>query len=125
MGRVYTELRENGRCLWALFDTGSKNTYIVRSALGQLPTQTLANPFQVGLGGKNRTADRMCNLEGFVEGRRVAVQAFVIDELGRDEKGRAIELLFGALAMQQWNIRVIPDEERLDLTHYPEEFIEY
>jgi hypothetical protein len=43
----------------------------------------------------------------------------VIDEIGQDEEGKPIEILFGALAMQQWGIRPVPDEERLDLTHYP------
>jgi hypothetical protein len=27
--------------------------------------------------------------------------------------------------MQRWGIRPVPDEERLDMTHYPEEFVEY
>ena len=49
----------------------------------------------------------------------------VIDEIGSDEDGALIEILFGALAMQQWGIRPIPDEERLDLSHYPEEFLEF
>jgi hypothetical protein len=29
------------------------------------------------------------------------------------------------LAMQQWGIRPVPDEECLDLSHYPEEFVEF
>ena len=29
------------------------------------------------------------------------------------------------LALRQWGIRSIPDEERLDLSHYPEEFVEF
>ena len=49
----------------------------------------------------------------------------VIDEIGKDEEGTSIDILFGALAMQQWGIRPIPDEEKLDLTHYPEEFLEF
>jgi hypothetical protein len=40
----------------------------------------------------------------------------VIEDIGNDEDGRPIEILFGALAMQQWGIRPVPDEERLDLT---------
>jgi hypothetical protein len=36
-----------------------------------------------------------------------------------------IEVLFGALAMQQWGIRPITDQEKLDLTHHPKEFVEY
>jgi len=49
----------------------------------------------------------------------------VVDEIGTDEDGRAIEILFGALAMRQWGIRLIPDEEKLDLSHYPDEFVEF
>ena len=60
-----------------------------------------------------------------VDGHQISTLALVIDEIGRDEDGKPIEILFGALAMQQWGIRPIPDEERLDLTHYPEEFVEF
>jgi hypothetical protein len=49
----------------------------------------------------------------------------VIDEIGKDGEGKDIEVLLGALAMQQWGIRPVPDEERLDLTHYPKEFVEF
>ena len=27
--------------------------------------------------------------------------------------------------MQQWGIRPVPDQEALDLSHYPEEFVEF
>jgi len=64
-------------------------------------------------------------LEAEIEGRLVFTHAMVIDEIGSDEDGALIEILFGALAMQQWGIRPIPDEERLDLSHYPEEFLEF
>jgi len=49
----------------------------------------------------------------------------VLDNIGADDDGREIEILFGAIAMQQWGIRPVSDEERLDLTHYPEEFVEF
>jgi len=42
-----------------------------------------------------------------------------------DEDGKTIEILFGALAMQQWGIRLIPEQEKLDLSHYPEKFVEF
>jgi len=51
--------------------------------------------------------------------------AMVVDEIGKDDEGKSIDVLFGALAMQQWGIRPIPDAERLDLTHYPKEFVEF
>jgi hypothetical protein len=64
-------------------------------------------------------------LVGKLEGRPIEVDAYVLDEIGRDDDGRPIDLVFGALAMQRWCIRLVPDEERLDLTHYPAEFTEF
>jgi hypothetical protein len=46
-------------------------------------------------------------------------------ELLKDEDGRSLEILFGALALQQRGIRSILDEERLDLSHYSQEFVEF
>jgi hypothetical protein len=31
---------------------------------------------------------------------------------------------FGALAMQQWGIRPLPDQEKLDMSHYSSDFLE-
>lgn len=125
MGRVYAEIRENGHGLWTLFDTGSKNTYIIGQSAEGIPQHAAAVPIRVGLGGRVRTSDKICHLHGIIEGRPVEVEAYVTDELGVDENGRPIEVLFGALAMQKWHIQVKPAEHRIDLTHYPEEFIEY
>ena len=33
----------------------------------------------------------------------------VINDIGDDEDAKPIEVLFGALAMQQWRIRLIPE----------------
>ena len=55
----------------------------------------------------------------------ISTYALVIPDIGTDEDSKPIELLFGALAMQQWEIRSIPDEEKLDLSHYPEVFVEF
>ena len=49
----------------------------------------------------------------------------VIDQIGQDEDGKFIEVLFGALAMQEWGIRLIPEHEKLDMSHYPSEFVEF
>jgi len=49
----------------------------------------------------------------------------VITEIGKDEEGKPIEVLFGALAMKQRGIRLNPAEEKLDLSHYPKEFVEF
>ena len=72
-----------------------------------------------------KETSRTALLQAEVEGHLVSTHALVVDEIGADEDGRPIEILFGALAMQQWGIRPIPDEEKLDLSHYPEEFVEF
>jgi len=72
-----------------------------------------------------KEATEMALLEAEVEGRRISTHAMVIDGIGNDEDGAPIEILFGALAMQQWGIRLIPEKEMLDLSHYPEGFLEF
>jgi hypothetical protein len=48
-----------------------------------------------------------------------------MDQIRTDEDGKAIEILIGALATQHWGIRPVPEEEKLDLSHYPDEFVEF
>ena len=76
-----------------------------------------------GLGVKKATNAALLTAE--VQGHKLFTNAMVIDDIGTDEDAKPIQVLFGALAMQQWGIRPIPDEERLDLSHYPEEFVEF
>ena len=88
-------------------------------------TSALPGPVRSKLGGSLKEATSAAVLDAQIEGRPITTRALVIDELARDEDGKPIEILFGALAMQQWGIRPVPDEERLDLSHYPEEFVEF
>ena len=60
-----------------------------------------------------RDATQAAVLDAEVQGCKVSTHAMVIDEIGKDEDGRPIEVLFGALAMQQWGIRPVPDQETL------------
>jgi hypothetical protein len=52
------------------------------------------------------------------------VLRFEVAEPGLED-GNPIEILFGALAMQQWGIKLDSPEEKLDLSNYPEEFVEF
>jgi len=108
-----------------MFDTGARNTYVIPSVAQVLKTSTMLHAFRTALGGEVRETKTSAILEAEIEGHPIATHALVIEEIGKDEDGKPIEILFGALAMQQWGIRPIPDEERLDLTHYPEEFVEF
>ena len=125
MGRIRRTIKVDGRECWTLFDTGARNTYVVPAVAQLLATSRAARPFRSAIGGTVKETDTAALLEAEVEGRPISTHAMVVDEIGRDEDGRPIEILFGALAMQQWGVRPIPDEERLDLSRYPDEFIEF
>ncbi|MBW3539238.1 MAG: aspartyl protease family protein [Planctomycetes bacterium] len=125
MGRIRKSIEVGGRDCWTLFDTGARNTYVTRDVASLLSVSHTPQPMRTALGGAVRETSETAVLEALVEGHPVSAHAFVLDEIGRDEDGRNIEVLFGALAMQQWGIRPVPDEERLDMTHYTKEFVEF
>jgi hypothetical protein len=125
MGRVREFIRVDGKKFWTLFDTGARNTYIVPAVAALLSTVDLPKPFRSALGGGVKKATKGAVLNADVQKHKVSTHAMVIDEIGKDENGKPIDILFGALAMQQWGIRPVSDEERLDLTHYPKEFVEF
>ncbi len=125
MGRVRRDIKVDGRQCWTLFDTGARNSYVLPSVAELLTTSRIPHPVRMALGGEVRETDRTALLQAEVEGHLVTTHALVVDHIGLDEDGRPIEVLFGALAMQQWGIRPVPDEERLDLSRYPEEFVEF
>jgi len=125
MGRIRQTIKVDGQECWTLFDTGARNSYVIPSVANSLKTSQMAHAFRTALGGGVKETNTSAILEAEIEGHPIATHALVIDEIGKDEDGKPIEILFGALAMQQWGIRPVPDEERLDLTHYPEEFVEF
>ncbi|MBN2594230.1 MAG: hypothetical protein JXA81_12050 [Sedimentisphaerales bacterium] len=125
MGRIRQMINVNGRKCWTLFDTGARNTYLIQSVSSLLTTSKVKKPFRTAIGGQIKESTQTALLEAEIEGRRISTHAMVIDEIGNDEDGNPIEILFGALAMQQWGIRLIPEQEKLDLSHYPEEFVEF
>ncbi len=124
MGRIKQTIDVDGRSCWTLFDTGARNTYVIPAVARMLKTSPTPGTIRTALGGAVRESTAEL-LEARIEGHPISTHALVIDEIGKDENGVEIEVLFGALAMQQWGIRPVPDEEKLDLSHYPEEFVEF
>lgn len=125
MGRVRENIEVKGQKFWTLFDTGARNTYIVPRVAALLATSAMARPFRSALGGKVRETTQAAVLDADVEGCKISTHAMIIDEIGADEDGKQIDVLFGALAMQQWGIRPISDQEKLDMSHYSQEFLEF
>jgi hypothetical protein len=125
MGPIREFIEVDRQKCWTLFDSGARNTYVTPRVASLLATTMLPKAVKSALGGGVKEASRAALLVARIEGHNVSTNAYVINEIGRDEEGNDIDVLFGALAMQQWGIRLLPKEERLDLTHYPKEFVEF
>ena len=125
MVRIKQPIKVDGRECWTLFDRGARNTYVTSTVAKGLKTSVKPRTIRTALGGEIKETNTAAILEAEIEGHPISTHALVIDEIGKDENGTPIEILFGALAMQQWGIRPVPDEERLDLSHYPQEFVEF
>lgn len=125
MGRITREIEVGDKTFWAMFDTGSKNTYVLSPVADAAGGRTPVQPRGVALGGRAHALTEGCYLKAHIEGHSVEDDAYVIDALGHDDHGRTIDVLVGALLMQKWCIRLVPDEERLDFTHYPVAFQEF
>lgn len=122
---VREEIEIKGEKFWTLFDTGARNSYVVPRVAALLATSPLSKPLRAALGGKVRKLTEAAILDAKIEGRRISTHAMVINEIGKDEDGKSIDVILGALAMQQWGIRPVPDEEKLDMSHYSTEFVEF
>ena len=125
MGRVRENIEVQGRPRWTLFDSGARNTYVTPGVAADLVQWELPEHQASALGGRTHRVNRMCALAAKVQGRWVQTHARIVDEIGKDDHEQAIEVLFGALAMQEWGIELDLQHERVDMTHYPLEFVEF
>jgi hypothetical protein len=125
MGRIRQMIKVHGRDSWTLFDSGARKTYVTPAVASVLTVTQLERPVRTALGGAHKESNQAVLLEAEVEGLPVSTHALVLDKIGTDEEGKSIEILFGALAMQEWGIRLNPPDEKLDMTHYPTEFVEF
>jgi hypothetical protein len=125
MGRIKQTIKVDGLECWTLFDTGMRNTYVSVSIAKVLTTTSVVRPVRTRLSDEVKETHTSAILNAEVDGHAISTHAFVVDHIETDAEGRPVEIFFGALAMKQWGILPIPDENRLDLTHYPEVFVEY
>jgi len=125
MGRIRENFEVEDKKYWTLFDSGARNTYIAKDIANNFPVFKLRKPEGVNLGGKLHTVLNDCRLEGTINGYDILTHARVLGEIGIDEEGKKIEILLGALTMQEWGIKLNIEEEKLDMSHYPKEFIEF
>ena len=125
MGRIKQYIDVGNQRHWALFDSGARNTYLTKAAAANLQTFESPKINPVALGGKVHTIKEDCRLVCKINGYDIIDTAFVLDSIGIDEEGKTIEVLIGALLMQRWGIILIPEKEEIDMSHYPNEFVEF
>lgn len=101
METVREMIKMDGREHWTLFDTGLRSTYVVSTVADRLGTIQTPHPIRTALRGSVKEATRTALLQAEVQGHLVSTHAMVVDEIGKDEDGRRIEILFGAPAMRQ------------------------
>jgi hypothetical protein len=125
MGRIQLELDVDGKKCWTLFDSGARNSYITVEAAAGLSLLPVKGMRKSALGGREHQVTHVCHVPTSLDGHALEIPASVVDEIGPDENGRRIDILFGALAMQQWNVKLDVPNERLDLTHLTHDFVEF
>ena len=96
MGRIREMINVDGRDCWTLFDTGARNTYVIPAVAARLTTSETRHPIRSALGGGVKMTNQTAILEAEVEGHPISTHALVVDEIGADEDGRSIEVLFGS-----------------------------
>ena len=125
MGRIRRNIDILEKPHWTLFDSGARNTYIVKDATQGLHVQDLPTTLPSAMGGVVHQVRQSCLLHAEIDHKFVETHARIVDEIGKDEEGKRIEILFGALSMQEWGIHLDLPNERLDLTHYSTTFVEF
>ena len=125
MGRIRWEIQVDDRPRWALFDTGARHSYITQAASEGMELKPLAAPRRAALGGRSHEVRHVCLVFADIEGHRMEFQASVIDEIGKDEEDRPLDVLVGAIAMQLWGLRLDPQTEQLDFSHFATDFVEF
>jgi hypothetical protein len=125
MGRIRGEIVVGGQKRWTLFDSGARHSYIVADAASPSDIKSLLVERTMALGGKSHRVRQVCLVFAEVEGHSLDFEANVVEEIGRDEDGRRIEVLFGALAMQAWGLKLDPQSERVDWSHFSTDLVEF
>ncbi len=124
--RILKEIEIEEKKTTALFDTGAIHTYIENYLVQNMPIQVLDRPYKVGLGGAEIIeVKKHCLIQGKIEGLEFATSAIPVDDLGKAD-GKKIDIIIGALTMEEWELIPNPKDGTLDLSGLKRRtFIEY
>lgn len=111
--RIVREIEIEGHQLKALFDTGATLSYI-RAAFRPAFTRK-TRPITVGLGGEDRRLEERCDVAAGIDGLEFDMTAYIVDDLPETEFGQ-LDVIVGALTMEQWWMKIDPKTGELDLS---------
>ncbi len=113
--RIVKEIEIQGKTATALFDTGSLHTYVAMPLLEGVPSQTLRRPYKVALGGRVIDVHVHCLVNGAIDGLEFMTSAVPVDKVGKAD-GKEVDVIIGALTMEEWEIIPNPKDGTLDLS---------
>ena len=125
MSRVNKTIEIEGQPVKALFDTGAFHSYVLRRFVEASPTQVVAKPYEVALGGETFEVREHALINGKIEGLDFNTMVVPIDSLGK-ANGHDLDAIIGAITMEAWEITVSPKDGSLGLEGLKRrEFTEY
>lgn len=120
MSRIFQELDVKEKKLLALFDTGSDITYVTKESLPKGIRCEKMRERTYHLASETHKITESCILPIKLDGQDFIIQAFVVNSIGGGRKpaetNRKIDLLFGAVMMEEWDIKLDPKRKKLDLS---------
>jgi predicted aspartyl protease len=117
MGVIRQELLVRGdggrKRLTVLFDSGAARSLIRSDIAAELstPRKLLISRELVAADGDKVACDSFCDLVIEIEGKEIGIEAFLVDKL-------PVPLIFGALDMEAYRIKLNLAERRLDLSEF-------
>jgi hypothetical protein len=125
MSRMIKTIEIEGQPVKAFFDTGAFHSYVLRKYVAGSPTQVVAKPYEVALGGETFEVRGHALVNGKIEGLDFNTMVVPIDSLGR-ANGHDLDAIVGASTMMPWEITVNPKDGTLGLEGLRRrEFTEY
>jgi len=125
MSRVIKTIEIEGQPVKALFDTGAFHSYVLRKYVTGSPTQVIAKPYEVALGGETFEVREHALVNGKIDGLDFNTMVVPINSLGK-ANGHDLDAIIGAITMEAWEITVNPKDGTLGLEGLRRrEFTEY
>jgi hypothetical protein len=125
MSRVIKTIEIEGQPVKALFDTGAFHSYVLRKYVTGSPTQIVAKPYEVALGGETFEVREHALVNGKIGGLDFDTSVVPVDSLGK-ANGHDLDAIIGASTMMPWEITVNPKDGSLGLEGLRRrEFTEY